>query len=239
MSAPHDYKEANAKKYASGLQRAKFSAHPIKKLALERFRSYCHELVAKDEKILDVGGGPGVYTDIIREEGITQDVHAVDLSEAVFKERNPKDVCTAGDMENLPYPDASFDRVLFIGSLHHVRNTRRALEEAARVLRPGGHVVLDEPASLRLLLTGQGIRATEDPAEFSFSLSHLKKNLAAAGFEIERIRYHGFIERFVQKGGIPLLRLANRIEAAVNAAPGLRDLLGVLSNYVTIVARKA
>jgi SAM-dependent methyltransferase len=239
MNELPNYKEANVKKYADKLQRPKFSAHPIKQLALDRFRNYCAKLVDKDEVVLDNGGGPGVYTDILRAEGVTQNVHAVDLSAAALAERNPKDVCKVGDMEALPYADGFFDRVLFIGALHHVLDTSQALSEARRVLKPRGRVVLDEPASLRMLLKGEGIRATEDPAEFSFSLAHLLKNLRANGFTIERIYYHGFVGRFVQRFGIGALRAAERIEGVVNAVPLLRDLLGVLSDYVTIVARKA
>jgi SAM-dependent methyltransferase len=47
----------------------------------------------------------------------------------------------------LPLPDASADVVLFMNSLHHVPGDQldRALAEAARVLRPGGMLYVQEP----------------------------------------------------------------------------------------------
>ncbi len=39
---------------------------------------------------------------------------------------------------NLPYSDSSFDVVLSVGVLEHVRNDRASLHELTRVLRPGG-----------------------------------------------------------------------------------------------------
>lgn len=52
---------------------------------------------------------------------------------------------TAGDALALPFADASFSTVLIRDVLHHLVEPRGALEEAVRVLRPGGRLVLIEP----------------------------------------------------------------------------------------------
>ncbi len=46
------------------------------------------------------------------------------------------------DAENLPFPDGTFDVGFSNGVLHHTPNMDRALAEAGRVLRPGGHLWL-------------------------------------------------------------------------------------------------
>ena len=42
------------------------------------------------------------------------------------------------DAESLPFEDSSFDRVYSWGVLHHTPDTRKAIGEAIRVLKPGG-----------------------------------------------------------------------------------------------------
>lgn len=53
----------------------------------------------------------------------------------------------AAGAQAIPFPDASFDLALMLKSLHHVPTPllARALGEAARVLRPGGHLYVSEP----------------------------------------------------------------------------------------------
>lgn len=46
---------------------------------------------------------------------------------------------------SLPCADASFDLATCLGALHHIPNVSRVVGELARVLRPGGHLVLREP----------------------------------------------------------------------------------------------
>ena len=46
------------------------------------------------------------------------------------------------DAETLPFADASFDAVYSFGVLHHTPDTRGAIEEIRRVLRPGGRAVV-------------------------------------------------------------------------------------------------
>ncbi len=53
----------------------------------------------------------------------------------------------AGGAQAIPFPDASFDLALMLKSLHHVPLPLlgQALREAARVLRPNGHLYVSEP----------------------------------------------------------------------------------------------
>jgi SAM-dependent methyltransferase len=59
----------------------------------------------------------------------------------VARERLPQADLREGDMEELPFADASFDAVIGINAFQFAGDARRALGEAARVLRPGGRLV--------------------------------------------------------------------------------------------------
>ena len=52
---------------------------------------------------------------------------------------------TLGHAENLPYPDAHFDAVVLLDVLEHVADERAVVAEIARVLRPGGLLIVSVP----------------------------------------------------------------------------------------------
>ena len=52
----------------------------------------------------------------------------------------------AADAQALPFRDACFDNIFMLDVLHHVENSSRFFAEAARVLKPGGRIVMLEPA---------------------------------------------------------------------------------------------
>ena len=49
-----------------------------------------------------------------------------------------------GELEKLPLKDATVDLALLSQALHHAADPSRALAEAARIVRPGGHVLVLE-----------------------------------------------------------------------------------------------
>jgi SAM-dependent methyltransferase len=57
------------------------------------------------------------------------------------------------DLLSIPYPDASFDFVIANHVLEHVADDLRALSELRRVLKPGGHAILQTPYSELLSTT--------------------------------------------------------------------------------------
>lgn len=96
--------------------------------------------------VLDVGSGDGVLTTLLapRARSVTCLDRSARVIEAAGKRlgRLPNVRLQEGDMHALPFADASFDQVLCFHSLTYAEQPARALAEAARVLRPGGDLVL-------------------------------------------------------------------------------------------------
>lgn len=91
--------------------------------------------------------GCGIGDDVIRLEKLGARVTGFDVSPDLLKVAHKRateygasphfDICPA---ERLPYPDASFDLVVFLDILHHV-DIAPSMAEIRRVLRPGGRIV--------------------------------------------------------------------------------------------------
>jgi demethylmenaquinone methyltransferase/2-methoxy-6-polyprenyl-1,4-benzoquinol methylase len=97
--------------------------------------------------LLDVGAGTGVISLIAQQVlGDSGVVIAHDPSAGMLGEARRLGVRTAvqGLGEQLPYADDSFDRVTMSYALRHVADLRALFAEFARVLRPGGKVLVLE-----------------------------------------------------------------------------------------------
>jgi ubiquinone/menaquinone biosynthesis C-methylase UbiE len=100
-----------------------------------------------DERVLDVGTGTG-HTALAFAPRVGE-VVGLDLTPAMLEqarslaeERGVTNVrFEPGEAEALPYADAGFDLVTCRVCAHHFRDVRRAVREAARVLRPGGRLL--------------------------------------------------------------------------------------------------
>jgi SAM-dependent methyltransferase len=97
------------------------------------------------ERVLDAGCGTGSLTFALAQRTKTATIEGLDfspeyISYAQKRNREPRIAFKVGDICGLPYENASFDRVLSLLVLHFVPSTPRAIEELARVARPGATV---------------------------------------------------------------------------------------------------
>lgn len=105
----------------------------------------------KQRAVVDVGCGMGNMVAWF----VSQGGHAVgvDTAERVARARARHPECAAsfveGDATHLPLESASADMILFLASLHHIpeSNMAKAMQEAVRVLKPGGQLVIVEPVA--------------------------------------------------------------------------------------------
>lgn len=94
---------------------------------------------------LDVGSGTGRFTPALaRAFGPVTGVEPADRMREIaqVQSRHPGVQYLAGSAEDMPVPTASADYALMFLSWHHVQDKSRAAGELARVLRPGGRLLL-------------------------------------------------------------------------------------------------
>ncbi|MDY0171046.1 MAG: class I SAM-dependent methyltransferase [Thermoguttaceae bacterium] len=92
--------------------------------------------------MLDCPAGEGAFSQRLLDEGFA--VTAADIAPNNFRLAAPP--CDFADLnDKLPYPDASFDAVVCLNGLQRVWARARAVDELARVVKPGGIVVISFP----------------------------------------------------------------------------------------------
>jgi SAM-dependent methyltransferase len=132
----HAQATEGSSEYFEQVERRRYELEPF----IDRYARFDE---ARGKALLEIGVGLG--TDFIRFARAGAKVTGVDLTERSVRlvrqrlelEGLNGDVRVA-DAEALPFPDHTFDRVYSWGVLHHTPDTRQAVEEAIRVLRPGG-----------------------------------------------------------------------------------------------------
>lgn len=95
-------------------------------------------------RILDVGCGTGATTCYLAQS--RPNIQGVDFS-SLFIEEAKKNApfFRVMDMTALDFPESSFDLVCSADAIEHVEGLDKALSEMKRVLKPGGHLILQAP----------------------------------------------------------------------------------------------
>ncbi len=100
------------------------------------------------KRILDVGSGPGQLAGwVLRRCDVGASLTCVDLSRRMLQRsrrrlKNRMTLSVAGDITRLPFADESFDCITCGYVLEHLPNAQLGLAELARVLIPGGTLLL-------------------------------------------------------------------------------------------------
>jgi SAM-dependent methyltransferase len=109
----------------------------------DRFQEVINAYVPAGSVLLDAGCGRGC-TFLYRRR--LPSVRVVGLDMSPYARDNPNLDCQVrGNLEALPFPNASFDAVLSTHVAEHLAHPEAAFGEMARVLRPGGQLLLLTP----------------------------------------------------------------------------------------------
>lgn len=156
------------------------------------FRRFVEPLVAEaatglsSPRILDCGCGTGHNLGMLRRHGraVGIDLTASGLAHA---RRNGERAVAQASAAALPFPAETFDLVASFDVIYALddETERRAFAEMFRVLRPGGHLVVNA-AAMAGLTGNHSVLAGEIRR---YSRGSLRARLEGAGFELRRLTY--------------------------------------------------
>jgi len=159
--------------YEFGLEETRLFLNGVPRLEYQRTLELLGRLLPPaPARVLDVGGGTGVYAIPLCEQGYT--VHLVDpvtlhvdRAASLARQHHLGGLTASlGDARDLTSVGTGYDAVLLLGPLYHLidySDRCRAFSEAARVARPGGVIVAVGISRYASLVDGLKNRLLSDP----------------------------------------------------------------------------
>lgn len=139
-------------------------------------------------RVLEIGCGRGVGTELILDRTGAERVDAFDLDPDMvararrrLRDRGDRVRLWTGDVTAIDAPDRAYDAVFDFGIIHHVPDWRSALTEVHRVLAPGGGFYAEEVLA-RFILNPIWRRVLEHPLEDRFDAPTFAAALTTTGF---------------------------------------------------------
>jgi SAM-dependent methyltransferase len=144
---------------------------------------------ARKLTILDAGCGTGLLATKLSSLGTVEAIDFSPLAVSFCKERGINAVLAS--VTQLPFADDTFDTVVSSDVLYHlaVQSDMQALAEMARVLKPGGSLVMRVPAV-------SWLRSSHDRHVHTrerYDRKSLCEKITASGLVIEKISYVGLV----------------------------------------------
>ena len=147
------------------------------------------------ERWLEAACGPGIITRRLASH--VREVVGVDMTPAMIeiarRDTSREGIANAtfavGDATDLELPDASFDGAISRFSIHHIPAPGRVVEDLARVVRPGGRLVLADHLADRdpdALTWSQELERLRDPSHWlCLTAERLRELGERAGLTLE------------------------------------------------------
>lgn len=172
--------------------------------------------VSNDARVLDIGTSTGTNLRMLRELRY-QHVTGLDSSQDAirFCEEKGLGPVRRGDVCAMPFADESFDLVLATDIVEHVDDDIRAVQEIARVLAPGGTVLITVPAFESLW----GLQDKVAQHKRRYTRKMLAQIIAGAPLQVTRCYYFNYLlfaPIWLARKLIWLLNIQLESEAQVN-----------------------
>lgn len=161
-----------------------------------------------DLSILDIGCGAGNMIHHLSHYGQVKGID-VDSRPVTQARLRGYDVDQFDATQPYPFDDHSFDLVTVFDIIEHVKADRAILEEAHRVLKPGGYIIITVPAFMFLWSNNDVINAHQR----RYTIGELKTKLNQANFRLIRASYNNFFI-FPLAAPLIMLRRGNEPELA-------------------------
>jgi len=174
--------------------------------AYDRLWSRYHEVTLKAAleaapwgqwtRVLNLGCGTGLFEEALARRHPATVVVGLDVTQQMLREAKAKSGDSSSTFflnalaEELPFASAQFDAVVCANAFHHFRRPARVLQEARRVLCPGGWLVLVDWCDdyLTCKLFDCWLRLVDRAHFRTYGLRDCAEMLTAAGFRVESPR---------------------------------------------------
>jgi microcystin synthetase protein McyJ len=243
---------------------ANYGYWPREGMTIEQASDELTDLIARTagmgpgDRVLDVGCGYGANAVTYCKRYHPAAVVGIDVTEVRIEKGREYvathglgDVITLqlGDATKLGFEDASFDRVIAVESAFHFDTRRDFLNEAARVLKPGGTLALSDMIPRRGVdpksyMTGHRALASgvclEMPVN-AYDADVYEQYLREAGFA--EVRIESILEKSRKPFYQALEKLAQQVQgppqqALLTAAKNIRQYIDGGEDYILVFARK-
>jgi SAM-dependent methyltransferase len=166
---------------------------------LRHFVPVVQEHLVPTDRCLDLGCGPGGFLAVMAPfcgHIVGADIVAefVDRTNETIDRNgitNAEAVQVTGD--GLPFDDASFDKVVLVDTIHHLEDVPGTIDEVARVLKPGGHVLVFEPNKGNLPLAVMCVLDRNERGLIPLGTFGAYRRVLGPRFSIEHEAYNGVL----------------------------------------------
>ena len=138
-----EYKKLSRKEFDQAAEKFDDNDPSVYNLCRKDYPDVLAEVVKEPfSDLLDAGCGTGAMLGLFKRDHPDKNFTGIDLSEKMIEAAKRKHLegirFVAGDCENLPFANSSFDVVTCSMSFHHYPNPKQFFLSLRRVLRPGG-----------------------------------------------------------------------------------------------------